>query len=85
MDKHDLIVLLFAGNVSVGNMTLFLPYVLEEIEQQPKRQYLLLHSLKEVSWQIMSSINYISLTISHFLLLQEGVGHTYQWFGWKHP
>ncbi|KAK6186772.1 hypothetical protein SNE40_006048 [Patella caerulea] len=36
------------GNVSVGNMQKFLPFVLQEIENQPKRQYLLLHSLKEI-------------------------------------
>ncbi|XP_052763076.1 cullin-associated NEDD8-dissociated protein 1-like [Mya arenaria] len=36
------------GNVSVGNLTRFLPFVLREIESQPKRQYLLLHSLKEI-------------------------------------
>lgn len=36
------------GNVSVGNLPKFLPFVLKEIENQPKRQYLLLHSLKEI-------------------------------------
>ncbi|XP_052260170.1 cullin-associated NEDD8-dissociated protein 1-like isoform X7 [Dreissena polymorpha] len=36
------------GNVSVGNLNKFLPFVLREIESQPKRQYLLLHSLKEI-------------------------------------
>ncbi|XP_012944580.1 cullin-associated NEDD8-dissociated protein 1 [Aplysia californica] len=36
------------GNVSVGNLPKFLPFVLQEIESQPKRQYLLLHSLKEI-------------------------------------
>jgi len=30
-----------------------LPFVLQEIEKQPKRQYLLLHSLKEVSWVLV--------------------------------
>lgn len=38
----------FLGNISVGNLTRFLPFVLKEIEEQPKLQYLLLHSLKEV-------------------------------------
>jgi len=37
------------GSVAVGNLTQYLPFVLQEIEAQPKRQYLLLHSLKEVS------------------------------------
>lgn len=36
------------GSVSVGNLTQYLPFVLKEIEMQPKRQYLLLHSLKEI-------------------------------------
>ncbi|XP_071804723.1 cullin-associated NEDD8-dissociated protein 1-like [Asterias amurensis] len=36
------------GNVSVGNLPQYLPFVLEEIVNQPKRQYLLLHSLKEI-------------------------------------
>lgn len=36
------------GNVAVGNLQGYLPFILEEIETQPKRQYLLLHSLKEV-------------------------------------
>lgn len=36
------------GSVSVGNLQEYLPFVLNEIEAQPKRQYLLLHSLKEI-------------------------------------
>lgn len=36
------------GAVAVGNLAMFLPLILNEIEAQPKRQYLLLHSLKEV-------------------------------------
>lgn len=36
------------GNVSVGNLPKLLPFVLQEIDRQPKRQYLLLHSLKEI-------------------------------------
>ncbi|PIK52686.1 putative cullin-associated NEDD8-dissociated protein 1-like [Apostichopus japonicus] len=38
----------YYSNVSVGNLTQYLPFVLKEIETQPKRQYLLLHSLKEI-------------------------------------
>lgn len=37
------------GSIAVGNLQQYLPFVLQEIEAQPKRQYLLLHSLKEVS------------------------------------
>ncbi|XP_064931912.1 cullin-associated NEDD8-dissociated protein 1 [Columba livia] len=36
------------GNISVGNLQEYLPFMLREIGSQPKRQYLLLHSLKEV-------------------------------------
>jgi cullin-associated NEDD8-dissociated protein 1 len=36
------------GSVSVGNLPFFLPFVLQEIESRSKRQYLLLHSLKEI-------------------------------------
>lgn len=36
------------GHITVGNLTVFLPFILQEIEKNAKRQYLLLHSLKEV-------------------------------------
>ena len=36
------------GNIALGNLAEYLPFVLHEIETQPRRQYLLLHSLKEV-------------------------------------
>uniref|UniRef100_A0AAR2J249 Cullin-associated and neddylation-dissociated 2 (putative) n=1 Tax=Pygocentrus nattereri TaxID=42514 RepID=A0AAR2J249_PYGNA len=36
------------GNICVGNLEEYLPFLLKEIGGQPKRQYLLLHSLKEV-------------------------------------
>ncbi|XP_070594405.1 cullin-associated NEDD8-dissociated protein 1-like isoform X2 [Erythrolamprus reginae] len=36
------------GNICVGNLKEYLPFMLKEIGGQPKRQYLLLHSLKEV-------------------------------------
>uniref|UniRef100_A0A8B9JT75 Cullin-associated and neddylation-dissociated 2 (putative) n=1 Tax=Astyanax mexicanus TaxID=7994 RepID=A0A8B9JT75_ASTMX len=36
------------GNICVGNLEEYLPFLLKEIGAQPKRQYLLLHSLKEV-------------------------------------
>ncbi|XP_055377296.1 cullin-associated NEDD8-dissociated protein 1 [Condylostylus longicornis] len=36
------------GAVAVGNLQTYLPLILYEIEVQPRRQYLLLHSLKEV-------------------------------------
>jgi len=36
------------GHVAVGNLTVYLPFVLKEIEKNTKKQYLLLHSLKEI-------------------------------------
>uniref|UniRef100_A0A131XVQ6 Putative tata-binding protein-interacting protein n=1 Tax=Ixodes ricinus TaxID=34613 RepID=A0A131XVQ6_IXORI len=36
------------GSVSVGNLPEYLPFLLREIGEQPRRQYLLLHSLKEI-------------------------------------
>lgn len=36
------------GGVSVGSLNDFLPFLLKEISSQPRRQYLLLNSLKEV-------------------------------------
>lgn len=36
------------GSIAIGNLQQYLPFILQEIETQPKRQYLLLHSLKEV-------------------------------------
>lgn len=36
------------GAIAVGNLPQFLPFILTEIEGQSKRQYLLLHSLKEL-------------------------------------
>ncbi|XP_046881587.1 cullin-associated NEDD8-dissociated protein 2 isoform X1 [Hypomesus transpacificus] len=36
------------GNVCVGSLEDYLPFLLQEISSQPRRQYLLLHALKEV-------------------------------------
>lgn len=43
------------GAVAVGSLKTFLPFILKEIEAQPKRQYLLLHSLKEVISSLSTS------------------------------
>lgn len=45
------------GAVAVGNLNYYLPYILNEIEAQPKRQYLLLHSLKELITSLSQSPN----------------------------
>lgn len=36
------------GSISVGNLEAYLPFVLQQIAGRDKRQYLLLHSLKEI-------------------------------------
>ncbi|CAG8713860.1 14860_t:CDS:10, partial [Acaulospora morrowiae] len=36
------------GNVSAGNVSKYLPIVIKEITTDPKKRYLLLHSLKEI-------------------------------------
>lgn len=36
------------GSMAVGSLDDYLPFLLKEISSQPRRQYLLLHSLKEV-------------------------------------
>jgi hypothetical protein len=36
------------GSIAVGNLDKYLPYLLEQITSQPKLQYFLLSSLKEV-------------------------------------
>eukprot|EP01018_Ginkgo_biloba_P019172 Gb_04165 [translate_table: standard] len=36
------------GNIAVGNLSKYLPFILSQIDNQQKKQYLLLHSLKEV-------------------------------------
>ncbi|CAI7780752.1 unnamed protein product, partial [Closterium sp. NIES-54] len=36
------------GSIAVGNHSQYLPFVLQQIDSQPKLQYLLLHSLKEI-------------------------------------
>lgn len=50
------------GSVAVGCLDQYVPFILQEIESQPKRQYLLLHSLKEIiTWQSNSPGGVIQL------------------------
>lgn len=51
------------GNIAVGNLAQYLPFILSQIGRQAKLQYLLLHSLKEV---YMSSL-FCLLKVSQFL------------------
>ncbi|KAL9653139.1 hypothetical protein ABK040_006355 [Willaertia magna] len=39
------------GNISVGNLSKFLPQIIKGIRESPKKKYLLIHSLKEVITQ----------------------------------
>lgn len=45
------------GAVAIGNINYYLPNILNEIEAQPKRQYLLLHSLKELITSLSQTPN----------------------------
>ncbi|KAI8139309.1 armadillo-type protein [Fennellomyces sp. T-0311] len=36
------------GNISVGNLEIYLPLIVAQVKEQPKRRYLLLHALKEI-------------------------------------
>lgn len=36
------------GNICVGNINKYLPLIVSQIKEEPKRRYLLLHALKEV-------------------------------------
>ncbi|KAF2360885.1 TATA-binding protein interacting (TIP20) [Trinorchestia longiramus] len=56
------------GHLSCGNLTTFLPFVLHEIQNNPKRQYLLLHSLKEM-------ISLQSQSVEGVKVLQGFVSH----------
>jgi cullin-associated NEDD8-dissociated protein 1 len=47
------------GNIAVGNLAQYLPFILNEIDRQAKLQYLLLHSLKEVKPPVGSLSNCI--------------------------
>uniref|UniRef100_A0A8C4NH41 Cullin-associated and neddylation-dissociated 1 n=1 Tax=Eptatretus burgeri TaxID=7764 RepID=A0A8C4NH41_EPTBU len=66
------------GNVSVGSLPQYLPFVLHEIGSHTKRQYLLLHSLKEVisSAQVTALKPYVediwALLFKHCECAEEG-------------
>ena len=50
------------GNIAVSNLSKYLPFILDQIDNQQKKQYLLLHSLKEVCLYIYIYI-YIKLKV----------------------
>lgn len=45
------------GNIAVGNLSKYLPFILSQIDTQSKLQYLLLHSLKEVYLLLLMSMH----------------------------
>ncbi|KAL9241863.1 hypothetical protein vseg_015923 [Gypsophila vaccaria] len=70
------------GNVAVGNLSKYLPFILDQIDFQQKKQYLLLHSLKEVivrqsvdkaEFQESSVDKILNLLFNHCESEEEGV------------
>jgi hypothetical protein len=65
------------GNIAVGNLSKYLPFILDQIDNQQKKQYLLLHSLKEVSFfldmvcKLCSSSNYSLIYVFIFKLVRS--------------
>ncbi|XP_045817633.1 cullin-associated NEDD8-dissociated protein 1 [Trifolium pratense] len=70
------------GNIAVGNLPKYLPFILNQIDNQQKKQYLLLHSLKEVivrqsvdkaEFQESSVEKILNLLFNHCESEEEGV------------
>lgn len=70
------------GNIAVGNLSKYLPFILDQIDHQQKKQYLLLHSLKEVivrqsvdkaEFQESSVDKILNLLFNHCESEEEGV------------
>ncbi|KAF1890490.1 hypothetical protein Lal_00041249 [Lupinus albus] len=70
------------GNIAVGNLLKYLPFILDQIDNQQKKQYLLLHSLKEVivrqsvdkaEFQESSVEKILNLLFNHCESEEEGV------------
>lgn len=70
------------GNIAVGNLPKYLPFILNQIDNQQKKQYLLLHSLKEVivrqsvdkaEFQDSSVEKILNLLFNHCESEEEGV------------
>lgn len=70
------------GNIAVGNLSKYLPFILDQIDHQQKKQYLLLHSLKEVivrqsvdkaEFQDSSVDKILNLLFNHCESDEEGV------------
>lgn len=70
------------GNIAVGNLQKYLPFILDQIDNQQRKQYLLLHSLKEVivrqsvdkaEFQESSVDKILNLLFNHCESEEEGV------------
>ncbi|KAK6285067.1 hypothetical protein POUND7_004019, partial [Theobroma cacao] len=70
------------GNIAVDNLSKCLPFILDQIDNQQKKQYLLLHSLKEVivrqsvdkaEFQDSSVEKILKLLFNHCKSEEEGV------------
>ncbi|CAN6910277.1 unnamed protein product [Brassica oleracea] len=70
------------GNIAVGNLPNYLPFILNQIDNQQKKQYILLHSLKEVivrqsvdkaDFQNSSVEKILALLFNHCESEEEGV------------
>ncbi|KAJ7946519.1 cullin-associated NEDD8-dissociated protein 1 [Quillaja saponaria] len=70
------------GNIAVGNLPKYLPFILDQIDNQQKKQYLLLHSLKEVivrqsvdkaEFQDSSVEKILNLLFNHSESEEEGI------------
>ncbi|AEC05595.1 cullin-associated and neddylation dissociated [Arabidopsis thaliana] len=70
------------GNIAVGNLSNYLPFILDQIDNQQKKQYILLHSLKEVivrqsvdkaDFQNSSVEKILALLFNHCESEEEGV------------
>lgn len=64
-----------AGSVSAGNLQKYLPFILSEIQANPKRQYLLLHSLKEVITCHYGTPEAVAILEPHVTLIWYGESH----------
>ncbi|RDD39311.1 Cullin-associated NEDD8-dissociated protein 1 [Trichoplax sp. H2] len=59
------------GNIAAGNLAEYLPFIFKEIESESKKQYLLLHSLKEASAKIYIFTDIIVCQSSHSAAVQS--------------
>lgn len=54
------------GCICIGNLHEYLPFILRESQEQPKRQYLLLHSVKEVRFPLFKKSQNVNFKSQRF-------------------